>query len=312
MLMLYKIKKKKSNFQSLIIDLLLFKMIICKTIGEINNSEGKLTSLGSKIGFVPTMGALHKGHISLIEQSKKTCDITICSIFVNPTQFNDKSDLARYPRTPEADIKMLEDAGCDILFMPSVEEIYPETDTRIFDFGAVDKVLDGAHRPGHFNGVGQVVSRLFEIVKPDKAFFGLKDYQQVLVIKKMVEQLNLKVEIVACDILREPDGLAMSSRNTLLSVEERKAASLIPKLMQEAKTLSKTMPLTEVKAKLLAEVSTNPILKADYIEFCDADTLQSVAEITLRQAQGDKRQKIICLAAIFSGKIRLIDNLFIN
>ena len=280
-------------------------MIICKTIQEIRNSEGKLTSRGGKIGFVPTMGALHKGHISLIEQSKNTCDVTICSIFVNPNQFNDKADLARYPRTPEADIKMLEDAGCDILFMPSVDEIYPKTDTRVFDFGAVDKVLDGAHRPGHFNGVGQVVSRLFEIVKPDKAFFGLKDYQQVLVIKKMVEQLNLKVEIVACDILREPDGLAMSSRNTLLSVEERKAASLIPKIMQEAKTLSKTMPLAEVKAKLLAEVSTNPLLKADYIEFCDTNTLQSVSEIK-------PNQKIICLAAIFSGKIRLIDNLFIN
>jgi pantoate--beta-alanine ligase len=280
-------------------------MIICKTIDEIRDSEDKLTSSEQKIGFVPTMGALHKGHISLIEQSKKVCDITVCSIFVNPNQFNDKADLARYPRTPEADIKMLEDAGCDILFMPSVEEIYPQADTRIFDFGTVDKVLDGAHRPGHFNGVGQVVSRLFEIIKPHKAFFGLKDYQQVLVIKKLVEQLNLKVEIVACDILREPDGLAMSSRNTLLSAEERKAASLIPKLMQEAKTLSKTIPLAEVKNKLLAEVVINPILKADYIEFCDADTLQSVSKIK-------PNQKIICLAAIFSGKIRLIDNLFIN
>ena len=287
-------------------------MIICKTTQEIRHSEEKLTSQGSKIGFVPTMGALHKGHISLIEASKKMCDITVCSIFVNPNQFNDKSDLARYPRTPEADIKMLEDAGCDILFMPSVEEIYPETDTRIFDFGVVDKVLDGAHRLGHFNGVGQVVSRLFEIVKPHKAFFGLKDYQQVLVIKKMVEQLNLKVEIVACDILREPDGLAMSSRNTLLSAEERKAASLIPKIMQEAKTLSKTMPLAEVKNKLLTEVSANSMLKAYYIEFCDVDTLQSVSEITIRQAQDDKQQKIICLVAIFSGKIRLIDNLVIN
>ena len=280
-------------------------MIICKTIGEIRDSEEKLTTHEGKIGFVPTMGALHKGHISLIEQSKKACAITVCSIFVNPNQFNDKADLARYPRTPEADIKMLEDAGCDILFMPSVEEIYPKADTRVFDFGVVDKVLDGAHRPGHFNGVGQVVSRLFEIVKPHKAFFGLKDYQQVLVIKKMVEQLKLNVEIVACDILRESDGLAMSSRNTLLSADERKAASLIPRIMQEARALSKTMPLTEVKAKLLTEVSTNPILKADYIEFCDADTLQSVSEIK-------PNQKIICLVAIFSGKIRLIDNLFIN
>lgn len=279
-------------------------MIICKTIREIRDSEDKLTSEGKQIGFVPTMGALHKGHISLIEQSKKTCDVTICSIFVNPNQFNDKGDLARYPRTPEADIKMLEDSGCDIVFMPSVEEIYPKNDIRIFDFGVIDKVLDGAHRPGHFNGVAQVVSRLFDIVKPNKAFFGLKDYQQVLVIKKMVEQLHFKVEIVACDILREPDGLAMSSRNTLLSIEERKAASLIPKLMQEAKTLSKSLSITDIKNKLLAEVRQNPLLKADYIEFCDANTLQIVTEVNA--------QKTICLAAIFSGKIRLIDNLFIN
>ncbi|HKC67536.1 MAG TPA: pantoate--beta-alanine ligase [Bacteroidia bacterium] len=279
-------------------------MIICKTIQEIRDFEGKLTNAGKQIGFVPTMGALHKGHISLIEQSKKACDITVCSIFVNPNQFNDKNDLARYPRTPEADIKMLEGAGCDMVFMPTVEEIYPEQDTRSFDFGAIDKVLDGAHRPGHFNGVAQVVSRLFDIIKPHKAFFGLKDYQQVLIIKKMVEQLHLKVEIVACDILREPDGLAMSSRNTLLGAEERKAASLIPKLMQEAKILSKSIPLMDVKTKLLAEVAANPLLKADYIEFCDANTLQTVTDI--------HAQKTICLAAIFSGKIRLIDNLFIN
>ncbi|MFI5142250.1 MAG: pantoate--beta-alanine ligase, partial [Bacteroidia bacterium] len=182
--------------------------------------------------------------------------------------------------------------------------IYPKDDTRIFDFGVIDKVLDGAHRPGHFNGVAQVVSRLFDIVKPNKAFFGLKDYQQVLVIKKMVEQLKFNIEIVACDILREPDGLAMSSRNTLLSIEERKAASLIPKLMQEAKTLSKSLSIADIKTKLLAEVNENLLLKADYIEFCDANTLQTVTDINA--------QKTICLAAIFSGKIRLIDNLFIN
>ena len=280
-------------------------MIICKTAQEIRDSEAKLTSQGKIIGFVPTMGALHKGHISLLKQSKSSCDISICSIFVNPTQFNDKGDLARYPRTPEADIKLLEEAGCDLVFMPSVEEIYPKEDIRLFDFGLLDKVLDGAHRPGHFNGVAQVVSRLFDIVKPHKAFFGLKDYQQVLIIKKMVEQLHLNVEIVACPILREPDGLAMSSRNTLLSTEERKAAALIPQVMQEAKTLSTRMPLPDLKKKLLGELAANSLLRADYIEFCDADTLQSVSEIK-------PGKKIICLAAIFSGKIRLIDNLFIN
>jgi pantoate--beta-alanine ligase len=280
-------------------------MIICKTIQELRDSEAKLTARGKLIGFVPTMGALHEGHISLLKQSKSSCDSSICSIFVNPNQFNDKGDLARYPRTPEADIKMLEEAGCDIVFMPSVEEIYPREDKRLFDFGMLAKVLDGAHRPGHFNGVAQVVSRLFDIVKSDKAFFGLKDYQQVLIIKKMVEQLGLKVEVVACPILREPDGLAMSSRNTLLTVEERKAASLIPKLMQEAKALSASMPLADLKHKLLDKLATNSLLKADYIEFCDADTLESVSEIK-------PGKKIVCLTAIFSGKIRLIDNLFIN
>ncbi len=293
------------NYQSQSIDLLPFVMIICKTIQEIRASETNLTFGKKLIGFVPTMGALHQGHISLLKESKKACDITICSIFVNPNQFNDKGDLARYPRTPEADIKMLEEAGCDVVFMPSVEEIYPKTDTRVFDFGTIDKVLDGAYRPGHFNGVAQVVSRLFDIVMPHKAFFGLKDYQQVLVIKKMVEQLQLKVEIVACPILREADGLAMSSRNTLLSVEERKAASLVPQIMQEAKSLSTHLPLDDIKDRLLHVVNSNPLLKADYIEFCDADTLQPVTEIK-------PGKKVICLSAIFSGKIRLIDNLFIN
>lgn len=279
-------------------------MTICGTIIDINRLLSEHRKEGKQIGFVPTMGALHEGHISLIEFSKKQSDVTICSIFVNPTQFNDKNDLLRYPRMPEKDCEMLEKNGCDIVFMPSVEEIYPKTDTRVFDFGNLDKVLDGAHRPGHFNGVAQVVSRLFEIVKPNKAFFGLKDYQQVLVIKKLTQQLNLPIEIVACPILREADGLAMSSRNMLLSVEERKAASLIPKLMQEAKNLSSKMSLPDLKNKLLAELKKEPLLKADYVEFCNAETLQPVSEI-------NSTQKIICLAAIFAGKIRLIDNIFI-
>ncbi len=280
-------------------------MTICGTIIEVNRLLLELQKQGKRIGFVPTMGALHEGHISLLKFSKKECDVSICSIFVNPTQFNDKNDLIRYPRMPEKDCEVLEKNGCDIVFMPSAEEIYPKPDTRIFDFGNLDKVLDGAHRPGHFNGVAQVVSRLFEIVKPDKAFFGLKDYQQVLVIKKLTQQLNLPIEIVACPILREPDGLAMSSRNMLMSMEERKAASLIPKLMQEAKNLFSTMPLADLKNKLLTEIKNQPLLKADYIEFCKAETLESISEI-------NSKEKIICLAAIFSGKIRLIDNIIIN
>ncbi|MGZ3904735.1 MAG: pantoate--beta-alanine ligase [Bacteroidia bacterium] len=272
---------------------------------EVNGALEQYRKSGEQVGFVPTMGALHEGHISLIKASLKENKVTVCSIFVNPTQFNDKNDLARYPRMPEKDLKMLQENGCDIVFMPSVEEIYPTPDNRIFDFGITDKVLDGAHRPGHFNGVAQVVSRLFDIVKPNKAYFGLKDYQQCLIIKKLVAQLHLPVQIIPCPILRENDGLAMSSRNMLLSAEERKAASLIPKLMNEAKSLATKIPLTELKNKLLAEIKTEPLLKPDYLEFCDADTLQSVTEIK-------PGQKIICLTAIFSGKIRLIDNIVIS
>jgi pantoate--beta-alanine ligase len=280
-------------------------MTICGTILEVDRLLNRSREQGEVIGFVPTMGALHDGHLSLLQQCKNETTISVCSIFVNPTQFNDKKDLERYPRTPEKDCAMLEKAGCDLVFMPSVEEMYPAPDTRQFDFGKLDKVLDGAHRPGHFNGVAQVVSKLFSIVKPDKAFFGLKDYQQVLIVKAMVKQLHMAVEIVACPILRESDGLAMSSRNMLLTAEERKAASLIPRLMQMAREKFGTMPVAGLKQLLLAELAKEPLLKADYIAFCDADTLESVHSIR-------DGQKIMCLAAIFSGKIRLIDNIQVN
>lgn len=280
-------------------------MRICGTIVEVGRLLDEYRKRGEVIGFVPTMGALHQGHLSLIHASRKDCHVTVSSIFVNPTQFNDKKDLERYPRTPEKDCKMLEEAGCDIVFMPTVEEMYPVPDTRLFDFGKIDKVLDGAHRPGHFNGVGQVVSKLFEIVKPHKAYFGLKDYQQVLVIKELVRQLKMPVEIIPCPILREADGLAMSSRNTLLTTEERKAASLIPQLMRKARDNFGKIPLAELKSSLLQELSKEPLLKADYIEFCKADNLESIKEHR-------DNEKIICLCAIFSGKIRLIDNIFVN
>lgn len=279
-------------------------MTICGTIIDINRLLAEYQNKGESIGLVPTMGALHEGHLSLLKASKKENKISVCSIFVNPTQFNDKNDLARYPRMPEKDCQMLEENGCDVVFIPEVKEMYPVPDTRIFDFGQLDKVLDGAYRPGHFNGVAQVVSRLFDIVKPNRAYFGLKDYQQYLIVKKLTEQLHLPVEIIGCPILREPDGLAMSSRNMLLSADERKAASLIPKIMQQAKALAPTMPLSDLKNKLLQEIKTQPLLKPDYIEFCDTETLQAVTEIK-------QHKKIICLAAIFSGKIRLIDNVLI-
>jgi pantoate--beta-alanine ligase len=178
----------------------------------------------SGIGFVPTMGALHAGHRSLVERARRENATVVVSVFVNPTQFNDKNDLRHYPRTPEADRRLLEEAGADFVLMPSVEEIYPEEDTRIFDFGQIDKVMEGATRPGHFNGVAQVVSRLFDIVRPARAYFGEKDFQQIAVIKAMTAQLKLPVEIVECPIVRGEDGLALSSRNTLLDEAHRAAA----------------------------------------------------------------------------------------
>lgn len=281
-------------------------MIIVRNKAELMPILERQRVNGKIIGFVPTMGALHAGHISLIENSLKQSDFTVCSIFVNPTQFNDKADLERYPRMPEKDAAMLEKAGCHMLYMPEVMDIYPETDTRVFDFGHLDKVLEGAHRAGHFNGVGQVVSRLFDIVKPHKAFFGLKDYQQVAIIKKLCEIQNYSIEIIACPILRESDGLAMSSRNMLLNEQERKAASLIPQLMQEAQTrLKNAEPIESVKQYVLEKLSHNPIYKPDYFDVCDANTLLPLNSLIIKGPS-------IILIACFVGKIRLIDNLVIN
>ena len=197
---------------------------------EIYRNEGKV------IGFVPTMGALHEGHLSLVKDSKKNSDITVVSIFVNPTQFNDPEDLKRYPRTLEKDLDLLKSVNCDLVFAPSVEEIYPEPDTRKFDFGYLESIMEGAKRPGHFNGVGQVVSRLFDIVQPHKAFFGMKDFQQVAIIKNMVKQLNYSVEIISCPIVREENGLAKSSRNTLLEENYKKNAPHIYATLKKACT----------------------------------------------------------------------------
>lgn len=281
-------------------------MIIIRNNRDLEQYLNNIRQSAKTIGFVPTMGALHAGHISLIKQSLQQSDITVCSIFVNPTQFNDKADLERYPRMPEKDAKMLEEAGCNVLFLPDITEIYPEEDKRQFDFGTIDKVLEGAHRPGHFNGVGQVVSRLFELVKPNKAFFGLKDYQQLQIIKKLTSILKLDIEIVPCEIMREPDGLAMSSRNMLLSTEERKVATLIPQLLVEAKqNLLNGQSVNQVKEAALKKLNANPIYKPEYIEVCDAETLTSIDSL-------NNTCKSIILIACFVGKIRLIDNLVIN
>lgn len=280
-------------------------MVILTKIADVKEYISKARLQNKKIGFVPTMGALHQGHISLIDISKNQTDITVCSIFVNPTQFNNPEDLKHYPRTPETDIKLLEEAGCDVLYMPEVADIYPENDNRKFDFGYLDRILEGAKRPGHFNGVGQVVSILLEGVKPDKAFFGIKDYQQVMIVKSLVRQLNLPVEIVACPILREPDGLAMSSRNMRLDKQERIIASMVPRIMQQANVIVKENSIAAAKQFVSEITSKVNIMKLDYFEVCDAETLNNLPDF-------DSKQKAVSLIAVFVGNIRLIDNWIIE
>ena len=272
----------------------------------ITNSEELRRALGSRdrsgIGFVPTMGALHAGHRSLVERARRECATVVVSVFVNPTQFNDKTDLKNYPRTPEADLRLLEEVGADYVFMPSVEEVYPEPDTRTFDFGMIDKVMEGATRPGHFNGVAQVVSRLFDLVKPAKAYFGEKDFQQIAVIREMVRQLRIPVEIIPCPIVRGEDGLALSSRNTLLDTDHRTAAPYIYKVLKAAVEKSHQTTPDQLAAWVTAQVESNPLLKVIYSQVVDAATMQQVRT-------WEESPAIQGCIAVQAGDIRLIDNI---
>ena len=272
----------------------------------ITTSEELRRALGSRdrsgIGFVPTMGALHAGHRSLVERARRECATVVVSVFVNPTQFNDKTDLKNYPRTPEADLRLLEEVGADYVFMPSVEEVYPEPDTRTFDFGMIDKVMEGATRPGHFNGVAQVVSRLFDLVKPAKAYFGEKDFQQIAVIREMVRQLRIPVEIIPCPIVRGEDGLALSSRNTLLDTDHRTAAPYIYKVLKAAVEKSHQTTPDQLAAWVTAQVESNPLLKVIYFQVVDAATMQQVRT-------WEESPAIQGCIAVQAGDIRLIDNI---
>ena len=272
----------------------------------ITNSEELRRALGSRdrsgIGFVPTMGALHAGHRSLVERARRECATVVVSVFVNPTQFNDKTDLKNYPRTPEADLRLLEEVGADYVFMPSVEEVYPEPDTRTFDFGMIDKVMEGATRPGHFNGGAQVVSRLFDLVKPAKAYFGEKDFQQIAVIREMVRQLRIPVEIIPCPIVRGEDGLALSSRNTLLDTDHRTAAPYIYKVLKAAVEKSHQTTPDQLAAWVTAQVESNPLLKVIYFQVVDAATMQQVRT-------WEESPAIQGCIAVQAGDIRLIDNI---
>ena len=276
-----------------------------KIVKGINELKGYLVDSkrnGKRIGLVPTMGALHKGHLSLVERCVRENDICVVSVFVNPTQFNDKHDLETYPRTLEVDCALLESAGCDFVFAPSVEEMYPEPDTRTFDFGTVMQVMEGAKRPGHFSGVAQVVSKLFYIVEPDNAYFGEKDFQQIAVIRAMVKQLQIPVQINACPIVREADGLALSSRNTRLTPALRQKAPLIARTLQESKALAATKSVREVIDYVVNTLNADPDLEVEYYEIVDGDSLVSI------QDWKDTSYAVGCVT-VYCGEVRLIDNI---
>ena len=278
-------------------------MKVVKSVADLKAALANCPKEG--IGFVPTMGALHRGHRSLVERARQENETVVVSVFVNPTQFNDKNDLKNYPRTPEADCAILEAAGADVVFMPTVEDIYPEHDTRVFDFGLVDKVMEGATRPGHFNGVAQVVSRLFALVNPQRAYFGEKDFQQIAVIKAMVAQLAIEVDIVECAIVRGEDGLALSSRNELLTSEHRKAAPHIYATISQCAAKMESMTPSELTAWVVETIDSNPLLKTIYFEAVDAKTMQKV------EAWSDS-ERIQGCCAVQAGDIRLIDNIRIK
>lgn len=294
-------------------------MIIFNQIQQLKNHLNSIKSQGKTVGFVPTMGALHQGHISLINAAKADCDVVVCSIFVNPTQFNDLSDLAKYPRTLDADSQLLEKAACDIIFAPEVAEMYsPEelelkrqkiedkswTNGKTVDFGALEKVMEGAHRPGHFNGVAQVVSKLFRIVEPQKAYLGQKDFQQLAIMRSMVKQLEMPVGIIACPIMREPNGLAMSSRNERLTKEEREHAALISKTLFKIKELYTSETIPELKAFAENKIRSSPLMDLEYVEIADAETLQPISDFK------QSKSAVVCIA-LKLGAVRLIDNVIL-
>ena len=258
-------------------------------------------NLGLKVGFVPTMGALHEGHISLINRAKKENDIVVCSVFVNPIQFNNPADLEKYPRTPEKDIEKLEQAGCDAVFMPTAEEMYPNKVEDHYDFGDLERVMEGACRPGHFNGVAIVVRKLFEIVTPNRAYFGEKDFQQLAIINKMVSDLNMNLEIVPCPIIRENDGLAMSSRNVRLNEAERAIAPKIFATLNDSITKKDVMSPAEMKNYALKKYAEIKEFDVEYVEITDEINLKSIEN-------WDECDHARIFVALQLGPVRLIDN----
>lgn len=278
-------------------------MKIVKSTAELDKVISQEKRSGKSIGFVPTMGALHAGHKSLVERARAENDFCVVSIFVNPTQFNNKTDLEKYPRNLESDALLLENVGCDLIFAPSTEDMYTNeemNDSFEFDFGGLDQVMEGKFRPGHFNGVVQIVSKLFDYVKPDKAYFGEKDFQQLAIIHRMVDILNYKVEIIDCPIIREPDGLAMSSRNERLSTNQRKIAVAISKVLFESRNFATRFSPTELTDWVVGEVNAVQGLEVEYFEIVDAVTLAKIEEWS--------KPAVGCIT-VFCGEVRLIDNI---
>lgn len=275
---------------------------IISTISECRIWLDQARQQGKTIGFVPTMGALHEGHLQLMRRAKSENNILVVSIFVNPIQFNNPDDLKKYPRMLDQDVAMLETVGCDIVFAPDEREMYPEPATDTYEFGALADVMEGAARPGHFNGVAVVVRRLFEIVEADRAYFGEKDFQQLAIIQQLVKMLEMNIEIVPCPIVREPDGLAMSSRNMRLTENERFIAPFIHQTLSKAVTLNKVLSPDELKHWVLEKFKTRPEFKIDYVEIAEDEHLQAVTH--WNDAHG-----VLIFIAVFLGSVRLIDNM---
>lgn len=278
-------------------------MKVIRTVRELRETMEKHRGQGQSIGLVPTMGALHAGHLSLIERARNENDIVVASVFVNPTQFNNPDDLRTYPRTEEADCKALEQGGADYAFIPTVEEIYPEPDTRVFDLGPVAEVMEGAMRPGHFNGVAQIVSKLFAWTLPTRAYFGEKDYQQIAVIRRMAELEGFDLEIVACPIKRHDDGLAMSSRNVRLTPEQRAIAPAIRRTLLESLRMKPAHSVDDVKRYVTETLDAIDGLRTEYYEIVDSLTMQPIKE------WNEAKEAAVGCVTVYCGNVRLIDNI---
>lgn len=280
-------------------------MVVVKSVNELKKQVGRLRDEHKSIGFVPTMGALHQGHLQLVSRCVAENNACVVSLFINPTQFNDKNDFNRYPRTLENDTALLASVGCAIVFAPSAEEMYTPSEMETvfdFDFGGLDEVMEGIFRPGHFNGVVQVVSKLFSMVTPDKAYFGEKDFQQLAIIRRMVQVMNFPIEIVGCPIVREKSGLALSSRNALLSEQERTTAAVIYRILSESKQLMHEKTVAETKAWVIDRLNAIDGLKVEYYEIVNGNSLQSITDWS------DADYVVGCVT-VYCGKVRLIDNI---